>query len=765
MPLTTAQRTTPAASLLHFPVASETPRLGPTANFAALAPSGKLPSREAFGKEIERIAKGYPRHFDTTLLAQGLLTDAKTHDLWVLLETGQSPAPTMTRKKGGTRPPFPELAPACEPPAVVDSTASSVKSVSSTAPLEVSSQRDSSFEPKVVAFLVASVQAFEAEILWLAVDPAHAREGLGKRLLTELSREARARSPRLLHLAAKLALPESLLPDGQAGGEGWLETARFYEANGFTFAHRLEDYWGMGDHAALYLRRFERSWFGYDVLPALPPLGTPDEGASDRFPRVNRAIQADIRQYLGTMLRTLNELPTSAPQSTHEGPPRNGILGLAFFPAEGTSATLFAETTARVRQEDDIRYRFEFSPGNSRLLQILCHAGLPEAGVVRYDTPKFDAESEIELGDYYREFVDPAYQQAPFALFYRRHPAAEGMLALYYLVPAPRDIVYDKTIWQLFARFHPGLIFDVSNVIVRLSYEDDHDPAGIERLLGCIDKPPALQEIEERQRRALETSERLRTARQLFGAVRHSLFNALNVQLPFDAPPLTVRRVLKLETLNITAAAMLDESPATAQEYAIDWATGGINEEPLGVTFGEALGRPDTPLEIVWEGDGAPPPSTDPRFAALVLELARNLVKHSDEEEQAPIRIELRAYETLSIRYRTRAFAHQARLLRRALQKAGGNREALRVRGQDWVVVLLRRLATEKMTAQWSLREGCEPDASFSEGLTGTLLSESPLMIWQQPESLDLETEPYRSLELEVNLTGLAGLYVTTSDS
>lgn len=110
----------------------------------------------------------------------------------------------------------------------------------------------------VVGFAAVSEERNErAEIAWLAVDPAHQRNGIGRALVRRIEERLARRGVRLL--AVKTLAEEADYPPFEA-------TRRFYERAGFKHVETVDPHPGWaGDPAAVYVkelfaRKEEQSW-------------------------------------------------------------------------------------------------------------------------------------------------------------------------------------------------------------------------------------------------------------------------------------------------------------------------------------------------------------------------------------------------------------------------------------------------------------------------------------------------------------------------
>lgn len=97
---------------------------------------------------------------------------------------------------------------------------------------------------KVLGFMTWRTDGHEMELLWMAVDPAHARAGVCtsvvKALLCQRRRERR--------IFGRTATLDSVIPGTQFSGRAYEPTYRFFERFGFKFTTRHEGYWSPTNH-------------------------------------------------------------------------------------------------------------------------------------------------------------------------------------------------------------------------------------------------------------------------------------------------------------------------------------------------------------------------------------------------------------------------------------------------------------------------------------------------------------------------------------
>lgn len=105
------------------------------------------------------------------------------------------------------------------------------------------------------AFLLARAVADEAELLTLATDPAHRRQGLARTLLADFAAQAQARGAVLAFLEV---------------AEGNAPARALYAADGWVQVGRRRDYLGPGQDALVLKRVFAQRRGSADPVPPGP---------------------------------------------------------------------------------------------------------------------------------------------------------------------------------------------------------------------------------------------------------------------------------------------------------------------------------------------------------------------------------------------------------------------------------------------------------------------------------------------------------------
>lgn len=107
---------------------------------------------------------------------------------------------------------------------------------------------------EVCGFLIWMSNAYEIEMLWLAVSPGASRRGIATELVNAV--ESLATTQQIIML--KTATPDSIIPESEFSGLAYSATIAFFESLGFRVAGRLESYWGIHNHCCVFIKSLAR---------------------------------------------------------------------------------------------------------------------------------------------------------------------------------------------------------------------------------------------------------------------------------------------------------------------------------------------------------------------------------------------------------------------------------------------------------------------------------------------------------------------------
>jgi len=100
-------------------------------------------------------------------------------------------------------------------------------------------------EGEILGFVIWSNTPPDAEMLWLVVDPAHVRQGVGSALIQAVAdRVGHAR-----RLTLKTATTDSAIAGTAFRGSAYKDTHRFFQHLGFRDVRVLRGVWGPANHA------------------------------------------------------------------------------------------------------------------------------------------------------------------------------------------------------------------------------------------------------------------------------------------------------------------------------------------------------------------------------------------------------------------------------------------------------------------------------------------------------------------------------------
>ena len=106
---------------------------------------------------------------------------------------------------------------------------------------------------RVLGFMVWRTDGAEMELLWMAVDPAFARQGVCRSVVQAVLCE---RGPER-RVFGRTATLDSIIPNSGFSGAAYASTRRFFEGFGFRLGKRHEKYWGPTNHMIEIERLYE----------------------------------------------------------------------------------------------------------------------------------------------------------------------------------------------------------------------------------------------------------------------------------------------------------------------------------------------------------------------------------------------------------------------------------------------------------------------------------------------------------------------------
>ena len=347
-------------------------------------------------------------------------------------------------------------------------------------------------ENRVTSFCVVVVTYLEAELVWMATHKDYRRKGYASELVRFIEATLFSPNSSISMIIGKPATPDAMLSGTKVGGKKWLGTNLFHKHMGYSFRYKLEDYWEVDDHAALFVKRRTPGLFGYVTLKE--KLAFPSQHTSlkeDRHPVENKAIQQDIRNYIISFRREVTGIRDSVQKIFQDDSELEGFAGVAFVPISSGTATIFAEATQKYSHE--IVPKFEYEIDASILTRILVMKEIPDTGVVFYPT-RFDEASEIKLHDNFRIFLPELQSPDGYTLFYHREwkDDADSMCVLYFVIPLIKDVVVAKRNWHMFTKHSFALFMGISEILEALIETHFKNNNYLRSLLNCVPLPTVI---------------------------------------------------------------------------------------------------------------------------------------------------------------------------------------------------------------------------------------------------------------------------------
>ncbi|MEP3479755.1 MAG: hypothetical protein ABJZ55_10945 [Fuerstiella sp.] len=105
----------------------------------------------------------------------------------------------------------------------------------------------------VHGFIVWISHSVEIELLWLAIDPMEGRNGVGSCLVEAVLETATTQRM----VIAKTATIDSQFPEPSVSGLHFQGTIRFFEKLGFHQCAIVSDFWAIGNHCQMLLKRLD----------------------------------------------------------------------------------------------------------------------------------------------------------------------------------------------------------------------------------------------------------------------------------------------------------------------------------------------------------------------------------------------------------------------------------------------------------------------------------------------------------------------------
>ena len=328
-------------------------------------------------------------------------------------------------------------------------------------------------ERTIDAFCIAVVCCDQAELLWSA---SHEKRRGKMPILYRFIEECLfSEEPQVSKIIGMCATKDSFykenneLIDGQKNGhlgnKSWEYTHRFHERMGYQFTHKMEDYWGEGAHAFVFMKLRDKRRYGYTDCKEFNFIPQKKNKLSDSQPSLNQQLYKTIVDYLDVFDENFvqNFAPETRKEYLHDNR-LDGFTGIALFDCRKKSATLFAVTSTKSKPKaSSIReMKFEYDIDASALTQILASESIKDdIGILHYPAT-WDNDSEISIKSYCKQYYPVLINESSFTIFFARHKGVNGHKSVLYFVTAEiENVVWYKPLWRAFAQYSFALVLEL----------------------------------------------------------------------------------------------------------------------------------------------------------------------------------------------------------------------------------------------------------------------------------------------------------------
>ncbi len=319
------------------------------------------------------------------------------------------------------------------------------------------------------AFCVAVISCRQAELLWVGCRPRH-RKSMEE--LYDFFEKDLFEGDCQVYRIMGMSCTEDTRIANEDGKEilgcNWLESHRFHESRGYRFTHRLDDFWGEGSHAFVfmklreqYLAPREAHRYGYSKRDGYIFKPVPPKRLEDQNLDLNKRLYKQVWHFLDIFDDTfVKSFPPEEKKSFISDDKRiKGFTGLILSDCVNRVATIFATFSAKPDEDAEPVLKFEYDIDSSAITQMLLSDEIHDnEGILHYEAD-WDRASEISVKtSCERHFPtllnDSVQYKRGFTVFYVRRPGLNGnMSILYILTPCIENVVWYRPLWKAFARY------------------------------------------------------------------------------------------------------------------------------------------------------------------------------------------------------------------------------------------------------------------------------------------------------------------------
>jgi len=321
----------------------------------------------------------------------------------------------------------------------------------------------------IASFCIVTVYGDQAEYIWAASDKEY--KGRMPVLYHFIECYLSTNEPQVCKIVAMCVTDDSRCVNGTELIDGsqssWARTRLYHERMGFNFSYKLEDYWGEGSHANVYIKRKGAKLYGYTNIPDIKTDSTEKSNECDSFPEINGEIQEQIRSYLDVFDEEFTNAPSTIRDSggfklLADGRLK-GFTGLALINEPNKKATMFCQTTTELIENENKKLveRFEYNTESSALTRLFVeYTSNNSDGIFFYD-PSWDNESVLKLKFFFNKFYPNLDVSNGFTVFCSRKEGEDDHYAvLYFVMPRVENVVSYKLFWRSFSHYSFALIIE-----------------------------------------------------------------------------------------------------------------------------------------------------------------------------------------------------------------------------------------------------------------------------------------------------------------
>ena len=358
------------------------------------------------------------------------------------------------------------------------------------------------------SFCIVVVSCDQAELLWAATHKDRQSNGKMSALYNYIENRLFSSEERQISRIIGMCASEdsSFVRQGNAEErnrhiEAWKNTYRFHKKLGYRFTYKLEDYWGEGMHAFVFMKPkiiLENLIYGYTPFPNLH-LGK--KGVTlNSHTEINDRVQRQIRDYLDVFDE---EFVKNIPPENSEGNMK-GFTGIAFVDSSTKEAAMFAQTSTKLIEQIGLKRKFVYKIEYSALTRLFEAIDSEKpVGVFSYSV-SWDDNSELSLTAFFNRFYPSLTTSSEFTVFYSRHEGAAGNYSvLYFVTPGIDNVVWYKPLWRSLSMYSLWLTLEIYNFLSSLRTLDPQleNSDYLHSLIQCVSQDNKIKERDNFQKK------------------------------------------------------------------------------------------------------------------------------------------------------------------------------------------------------------------------------------------------------------------------